>query len=260
MIWRLDALTALAELLFGDTSLIYRGLDDLIFVYTKNRTLLRRKLCLQDLYIPKFLYTVNDRINQHLTQCCQYQTVKDTSWDYIFLSNIIIKIHFNEFTCFLHPNIEKIIKDLARKREFPDRKIPNSVTNDLNRKNQKQNDNMARIKYMKPEWKLKQTENWNQLLFRHKSKDAHILPSRSKVCLKFHAKGFWFYDYNFKDSHCQLVGSYLKKMDEYIRSLCQQLTLRQGLHSKQKVIKISFRCTNLNCEIFFVLLVVFCIN
>ena len=56
MIYWLDALSTLADFFFGDTSLLYKGLDDLIFSYRKNKTLLRRKFCLDEMFIPKLLY------------------------------------------------------------------------------------------------------------------------------------------------------------------------------------------------------------
>ena len=106
--YRLDALSALAELFFGDTSLLYKGLDDLIFACRKNKTLLRRKFCLDKMFIPKLLYSVNDRVNQWLTQCSQQDSVMDTSLELVEFSNIITKLQLNKFSCFLPPNIKKI--------------------------------------------------------------------------------------------------------------------------------------------------------
>ena len=89
------------------------------------------------MFIPKLLYAVDDRINQWLTQCGQYNTVEETSLELICLSNIIIKIQLNEFTCFLPPNIKKIVKESARKRDSPDGKITTNTANEAREKKQK---------------------------------------------------------------------------------------------------------------------------
>ena len=217
MIQRLDALTALAELFFGDTSLIYKGLDELIYACRKNKTLLRRKLCLDDMFIPKFLYSVDDRVNQWLIQCSQSDNVEETSMELVQFSNLIVKLQLNEFSCFLPVNIKKIIKDKSKKRDSPEVKGPNSESN-KNGKKAKQENVMVRNENVDQDWKLKDSENWN-LTFRHKSRDAPTLANGSKACLKYHVKGFCFDDCKFRGSHHQLTGDDHEKTKTYIKSL-----------------------------------------
>ena len=69
-IHRLDDLSALSELFFGESSHLSRGLDRLVFECKRNKTLLKRKLCLDDMFIPKLLFAVDDQVNQWLSQCC----------------------------------------------------------------------------------------------------------------------------------------------------------------------------------------------
>jgi len=217
MIQRLDALTSLAELFFGDTSTLHKGLDDLVFTCKKNKTLLRRKLCLDDMLIPKILYSVDDRIDQWLLQCGQCQTIDETSLELVYFINIISKIQLNKFSCFLPPNIRRIIKDETKKRDSPDAKLPNTEAN-KNGKKMKQENIMVMNEDINPEWKLKDNENWTQI-FRHKSRDAPVLTNGSKACLKYHVKGFCFEDCKFKGTHIQLLGEDFKKTDAYIKSL-----------------------------------------
>ncbi len=218
MIQRLDALTALTELFFGDTSLIYKGLDELLYACRKNKTLLRRKLCLDEMFIPKFLYSVDDRVNQWLLQCSQSDNVEETSMELVQFSSLIVKLQLNEFSCFLPPNIKKIIKDESKKRDSPDVKSSTSGLHNKNGKKAKQENVMIRNENIDQEWKLKESENWN-LTFRHKSKDAPTLSNGCKACLKYHVKGFCFEDCKFKGSHHQLTGDDQTKTNNYIKSL-----------------------------------------
>ena len=70
---------------------------------------------------------------------------------------------------------------------------------------------------MEENWRLKPNEKWNQM-FRHKSRDAPILSTKSKACLKFYVKGFCFDDCNLKNSHVKLEGEDFNKTDKYIKS------------------------------------------
>ena len=77
---------------------------------------------------------------------------------------------------------------------------------------------MIKNKNIEQTWKLEQRENWNQT-FRHKSKDAPTLGNGSKVCLKFHVKGFCFQDCKFKGLNTQLTGQDFEVPDKYIKWL-----------------------------------------
>ena len=189
----------------------------------KNRSLLRRKLCLDEMFIPKFLYAIDDKINQWLMQCSQVQNVEETSVHLMKLQKIITKLQVNELICCLPPNIKRIARESAKKRELADGKesTGSSGSGGSNVKKQKQTNNMVRNEQPKADWKLKQEENWN-LLVRHKSKDTPVLANGSKACLKYHVKGFCFDDCKFRGSHCQLAGLDEEKTDEYIESLRNQ--------------------------------------
>ncbi len=88
-IQRLDALTALCELFFGNGSRLHHGLDEFVFDCKRNRSLLKRKLYLDEMFIPKLLYSVDDRVNQWLTQCCREESIQSTSLDLVSFSDII---------------------------------------------------------------------------------------------------------------------------------------------------------------------------
>ena len=213
-IHRLDALAALCELFFGDGSWIHKGLDELVYLCKQNKTLLKKKLALDDMFIPKLLYSVDDRVNQWLSQCCREDTVENTTLELVSFSNIIYKLQLNEFVCNLPANIRRIVKDTnPSKKRDSDIGVPNKQT-----KKTKQEAVMIRNEDAEDSWKLKPGEKWNQV-FRHKSRDGPLLSTNCKVCLKYHVKGFCFNDCNFRGSHTKLSGDDFLKTDEYIKSL-----------------------------------------
>ena len=104
------------------------------------------------------------------------------------MSCIIRKLQGNKFSYFLPPNIKKSIKDSIKKRESRNEKISSEIGSN-NGKKQKQNNNMRRNENLENNYKLKTTENWNQV-FLHESKEAPVTLNGLKACLKFHVKGF----------------------------------------------------------------------
>ena len=211
---RIDALAALSKLFFGESSHLARGLDQLVFECKRNKTLLKRKLALDEMFIPKILYAVDDRVNQWLSQCCREQSVSETSLGLVNFTNIIEKLQMNDFNCYLPINLRQIIKE-----ETSPTKRSTTQENNKNKKRTKQ-DNVSTIKNenIKEEWRLKDGENWNQT-FRHKSKDAPMLSVNCRTCLKYHVKGYCFQDCNFRNSHIKLNDEDAEKTDAYIRSL-----------------------------------------
>ena len=214
MIQRLDALAALSELFFGDKSLIYRGLDEFIYECKKNKMLLRRRYSLDDMFIPKFLYSVDDRVNQWLTQCGIEDNVSATSLDLVEFKSIMAKVRLNDFQCYLPPSIKKIIKDPTKKRDSDNSNQPTKN----NAKRNKHEANIVRNDDSNKEWKLQENEKWNTM-FRHKTKDGPLLSDKCQPCLKFHVKGFCFDDCKFKDTHRKLDGKDFTTTDEYIKKL-----------------------------------------
>ena len=153
MIHWLDALAALCKLFFEEVSLIYKALDEFIYKCEKNRMLLRRQYSLDDVFIPKLLYSVDDRINQWLTQCGVENTVNKTCLELVHFSNIITKIRLNKFQCHLPPSIKRAIKDPSKKRDSED---PNTNTKTTSKWN-KQEATMIRNNDIVQDWKLRDT-------------------------------------------------------------------------------------------------------
>ena len=172
---------------------------------------------------PKLLYAVNDRVNQWLFQCCQEESVRETTLGLVRFSDLIIKLQLNEFICHLPVNIRMIAKDNSspKKRET-------TQENQKATKKQKQEIlSMVRNENIKEEWRLKGDESWNKF-FRHKSKEAPTLSMSCRACLKYHVKGYCFQDCTFKESYVNLRNEDLRKTDAYIKSL-QSWRCRQGL-------------------------------
>ena len=162
-IQRLDALVALSELFFGETSYLSKGLDELVYKCKRNKILLKQKLCLDEMFIPKLLHAVDDRVNQWLFQCCQEESVRETTLELVRFSDLIIKLQLNEFICHLPVNIRRIAKD-----ESSPKKRKTNQENQKTTKNQKQEIvSMVRNENVKEEWRLKEDESWNKM-FRHK--------------------------------------------------------------------------------------------
>ncbi len=69
MVERVEAITAFANLFFTEKSHLTKGLQHLLILCKTNRTLLRIKSYLDKLFIAKFLFSIDDRINKRLNEC-----------------------------------------------------------------------------------------------------------------------------------------------------------------------------------------------
>ena len=152
-IQRIDALMTLSELFFGENSYLTRGLDSLVFDCKRNKTLLKRKLYLDEMFIPKLLYSIDDRVNQWLCQCCRENSVADTSLELVSFKDITMKLQLNDFACFLPPNIRKIIKDTVPKKRDTD-----TTEIERNGKQNKTTLNMVKNEEIENIWKLRDND------------------------------------------------------------------------------------------------------
>ena len=69
MVERVEAIAAFANLFFTEKSYLTKSLQHLLILWKSNKTLLRTKLYLDKLFIAKFLFSINDRINKWLNEC-----------------------------------------------------------------------------------------------------------------------------------------------------------------------------------------------
>ena len=105
---RLRALQALVELFFGTLSFASQGLKKLVHLCTDHKRLLRTKNYLDDMFIPKLHFTVDDRLNQWLDQCCRADLAFDTNLELTNFSSIFYDIQLSKFFCSLPLNILKL--------------------------------------------------------------------------------------------------------------------------------------------------------
>jgi hypothetical protein len=105
---RLRALHALVELFFGPLSFASQGLKKLVHLCIDHKHLLRTKNYLDDMFIPKLHFTVDDRLNQWLDQCCRVDLAIDTNLELTNFSSIFYNIQLSKFHCSLPSNILKL--------------------------------------------------------------------------------------------------------------------------------------------------------
>ena len=108
---RLEVIHAFASLFFTDKSYLSKGLSYLLFACKTNRILLRIKFYLDKLFIAKFIFLIDDRINKWLTECEQVETVEQTSLELMDFMMIMSDIKLNKFFCDLLDSIRMIAKD-----------------------------------------------------------------------------------------------------------------------------------------------------
>ena len=210
---RLRALHALVKLFFGKLSFPEQGLKKLVNLCLDHKRLLRTKQYLDDMFIPRLLFMVDDRLNQWLDQCCRADLVTDTNLELTHFSSIFSDIQLNKFFCNLPSNILRLQKDLNSNKtdNEDDRKKKRSKTSTPHPE-QIRNQNQV------PCWKLRQSEKWDTV-FKNKSRDGPNLSSHCKPCLKYQVKGLCYSDCPFKASHTSLGQDDKTKTDRFIKEL-----------------------------------------
>ena len=79
MMERVNALFILCKLFFGDQSLLVQNLQVFSLQCQKKKLLLKTAKHLDDQFIAKFLYSIDDRVNKWLNECQRAKIVSDTS-------------------------------------------------------------------------------------------------------------------------------------------------------------------------------------
>ena len=207
--WR--ALETLVRLFFGNLSPAQQGLRRLVNLCSDNKRLLKTKLYLDEFFIAKVLYTVDDRLNQWLNQCCRVQFVSETNLELVNFGNIIADLQLSQFHCTLPPNIAKIFDNTDLKDKPAEKE--ESVA-----KKRKVQSSQIKNNAMVKNWKLRVNERWDNV-FKNKSKESPLLSVGSKLCLKYHVKGICYSDCPFSSSHCVLIDEDKTKGETFIKSL-----------------------------------------
>ena len=211
---RIRALHALVELFFDQGSLLQQGLKKFINSCLDNKNLFRTKQFLDDMFIPKLHFMLDDRLNKWLSQCCRVDDVTDTNLDLIKFSSIFNDIQMNRFFCDLPPSINKLHKKSSFEFEVGDDKSDSPRKKKTKKSSAEQIKNIAQDRT----WKLRVDESWDTI-FKNKSRDGPVLSFGSKPCLKYHSKGVCYSDCPFSSSHKQLKTEDKTKTSNFIKEL-----------------------------------------
>ena len=205
---RIQAIHILSEYFFGRRSFISQGLIRLVNLSLDNKQLLRTKLYMDEQFIAKFIYAVDDRIYQWLRQCSSAEAVTDTDLDLVDFTTLFKDILLSRFDIKLPPNIAKVKNSESNTESsgLP-KKVKIQVPPVMVR-------NTSQIR----EWKLRNDERW-ETVFRSKSRQGPTLSVGCKPCLKFHAKGFCFDDCALIKSHATLNSEDNKATTNFIKEL-----------------------------------------
>ena len=218
MVERVEAISVLANLFFTEKSYLTKGLNHLLNLCKSNRTLLRTKLYLDKMFIAKFLFSIDDRINKWLSECGRQDTVENTSMELVDFASIISDLKLNRYYCDLPNSIQVVARRDSESNEP-------TLHQEKKRKSSDDSDHFSKKvtkdETMNPEWRLKNNESWQA--WRHKVANAPSLSCNAKPCLKYHIKGSCFEDCTNRMSHRILKGEDYRKTDEFIKKMRQEM-------------------------------------
>ena len=213
MIDRIEAMLVFTTLFFEDKSYLSQGLKMLLTLCKTNKTLLRTKLYLDRMFIAKFLFSIDNRINKWLSKCSRVSSVDETCMELVDFGTLITDLKLNRFYCDLPDSIKMIANDQDHPKD-------NNTTQGI--KKCKANDSISKPSPkvvtnddLSNKWKLSDGEAWQQ--WRHKVGQAPTLQCKEKPCLKYHITGSCFEDCTNKGLHTKLVGEDYKITDEFIK-------------------------------------------
>jgi len=171
------------------------------------------------MFIAKFLFSIDDRINIWLGECAKVKNITEISLELVDFSTIVSDLKLNRYFCDLPSNIKMIVKDEIEEDSSPKenkrRKTnPDPSSSSLTNKVVHNQDQVQ-------DWKFKDGETWQ--MWRNKTVNGPILANNTKPCLKFHVRGSCFDDCNNKASHKRLKGDDFKKTDEFIKHIRKNL-------------------------------------
>ena len=210
---RLRALQALVELFFGALSFPSQGLKKLVHLCSDHKRLLRTKNYLDEMFIPKLHFTVDDRLNQWLEQCCRADLTLDTNLELTNFSSIFYDIQLSKFVCSLPSNISKLHSPRDNQHDHDN-------SGDRRKKKSRHSGQPEQVRNQNQiqDWKLRQSEKWDTI-FKNKTRDGPTLSLNCKPCLKYQVKGLCYSDCPFRCSHRTLSEEDKRITDKFIKEL-----------------------------------------
>jgi len=213
MIERIEAALVFTTLFFEEKSYLSQGLKLLLTMCKTNKTLLRTKLYLDKMFIAKFLFSIDDRINKWLTECSKVNSVDETCMELVDFGTLMIDLKLNRFYCDLPDSVKMVAKDQDQNKETTS--LEGNKKRKANESILKSHPKVVKNDDIHDKWKLSDDEPWQQ--WRHKVGQAPTLQCKVKPCLKYHIKGSCFDDCTNKASHKKLTGEDYRITNEFIR-------------------------------------------
>ncbi len=94
MLGRVEAISVFTNLFLQKKDIV-KGLSYLFTLCKSNRTLPKTKSYLDKMFIVKFLFSIDKRINKRLSECGKQNTVEDTSIELVDFSTIMADLKLN---------------------------------------------------------------------------------------------------------------------------------------------------------------------
>ena len=222
MMERVYALVILSKLFFGDQSLLVQNLQVFSLQCQKKKLLLKTAKHLDDQFIAKFLFSIDNRINKWLNECQKAKIISNTSLELINFSIMISDIQLNRFICYLPNNIKKMTKKENSEDDddivSPSKRNRSNTNSNNNTNSSSSGTQMIINDHMENDLKKKPSENWNKI-FKNNIRKGPTISVDTHACLKFHVKGICYEDCRFKSSHIKLTGDDLLKTKDFVKKL-----------------------------------------
>jgi hypothetical protein len=210
-------ITAASKFFFGEFSLLSQALTKIHNHIVHNRTTYISIFAQDSMFIAKYLFAIDTRVNLWLESCEECQMRDEVDDDLINFSEILNQVRIRNFDYKLPPSIRKVVE----KQPSPDKIGSGPPTKKGKFNSDTENTrivNTGRIE----DW-IPDQDKYSSAL---RSSDA--LKSRPKLndtimCHRFHSKGYCFDNCNNKSSHIPSSSLDTKTKNEY-KKWVDQLT------------------------------------
>ena len=112
---------------------------------------------LDKLFIAKFLFSIDDRINKWLNECSRQKTVDKTSMELVDFATITLDLKLNRYYCDVPNTIRSVAQNEDHSKDvLPPQEKKRKTSGDMNQPSKWITKDVS----MDPEWRLKNDESW----------------------------------------------------------------------------------------------------
>lgn len=191
--------TAAAEIFFGDESVGVAKLRQLTRTISQNRKQFRNNIALDEWFVPKFLFAVDNRFQRWLRSCedakeARYQ-VNDAVLDFLdIIENILNKTFvINLPTTFRKVMAKPETATAPSANPVGPNAKPEQQQGEKNKKRKKDEDNpKVKNSQQDDDFKPKADESWDATFKSKHPKDRPDWTDKIKMCARWHIKGDCF--------------------------------------------------------------------